>query len=142
MADPVKPALTAKEWAALPAPIKRPGVGGAEYVKMGPKFAVEGFREDGAKPDAPFADCDCGEVGIDHPETRHALAALALHGQPFGFTHEDADRLRNILFDSTWGAFREEAAHLDPGNLDAAYKWAESLADRIEALLPPRGTEP
>ena len=47
-------------------------------------------------------------------------AALALYGQPFGFTHEDVAALRRI----------EEIAQLEvPG-----------LAERIAALLPPRGT--
>lgn len=55
----------------------------------------------------------------------HALAALALHGQPFGFTWEDVDLLHEIKF-------RNEAEADELGLL------AKSLADRIAALLPPR----
>lgn len=49
----------------------------------------------------------------------HALAALALYGQRFGFTHEDVRRLRGVA---------EELVRDD----------LHDLADRIEALLPPR----
>lgn len=57
---------------------------------------------------------------------RHALAALALHGQPFGFSHEDVETL-------------ERALGYDPttGDLSVAL---ESLRDRIAALLPPEAT--
>jgi hypothetical protein len=60
-------------------------------------------------------------------ETRHKLAALALHGQPFGFTREDVDDCReagdaatcgNALPDDLWGRMN-------------------NLAARIEAMLPP-----
>jgi hypothetical protein len=63
------------------------------------------------------------------PETAlggHALAAMALHGQPFGFTHDDVLTLRL-------------AADTHDNDLD----WKErcfklrDTADRIEALLPP-----
>ena len=58
---------------------------------------------------------------------RHALAALALQGQPYGFTREDADGLR---------ALAESLLR----NLGDKVPVAPllSLADRIEALLPPR----
>lgn len=49
----------------------------------------------------------------------HALAALALYGQRFGFTHEDVRILRDLA---------EELVRDD----------LHDLADRIEALLPPR----
>src|SRR5690606_30074156 len=49
----------------------------------------------------------------------HALAALALYGQRFGFTHEDVRSLRDLA---------EELVRDD----------LHDLADRIEALLPPR----
>lgn len=72
--------------------------------------------------------------------SRHKTAALALHGQPFGFTWEDVDRLQGHL------ATLEKIV-LIPGEDDepewhtrhrANIDWHRSLADRIESLLPPR----
>jgi hypothetical protein len=53
---------------------------------------------------------------------RHALVAIALYQQPFGFTQADADFLADMQmkYSGEWG--------------DAA----ASLRARIEALLPPR----
>lgn len=53
---------------------------------------------------------------------RHAHAAIALNGQPFGFTWNDVDDLRATAHSSP-AAFAERITN---------------LADRIEALLPPR----
>jgi hypothetical protein len=55
------------------------------------------------------------------PEEGHALAALALHGQPFGFTWQDVDVLR---YEATQGCTRAAILNM--------------LAYRIAALLPPR----
>ena len=60
------------------------------------------------------------------PEERHTLAAIALYGQPFGFSHEDAESLR------------EAASFLR--RVGNSVGWAnklDSIADRIQALLPP-----
>jgi hypothetical protein len=63
-------------------------------------------------------------VYMDRP---HASAALALHGQPFGFTWDDVDAIRHAAkMARTW----DEVVG-DPDVLDG-------LADRIAALLPPR----
>ena len=51
----------------------------------------------------------------------HKLAALALYGQPFGFTRADVQMLRN----------------LDRFGRTLVGDGARDLADRIEALLPP-----
>jgi hypothetical protein len=51
--------------------------------------------------------------------TQHALAAACLHGQPFGFTWDDVDLLREASTLAQWRAFTP-------------------IADRIAALLPPR----
>lgn len=53
-------------------------------------------------------------------EDRHGIAALALYGQQFGFTREDVEFLRECCYELT----------------DEIEK-ANSLADRIESLLPP-----
>lgn len=64
-------------------------------------------------------------------EDRHALAALALYGQPFGFTREDVEKLRAmpdaVLDESYQGSY----ASIDDG------AWFRSLIARIAALLPP-----
>jgi len=65
-------------------------------------------------------------------DERHALAALCLHGQLFGFTWEDVRRLRGVFWAmSQWG--KNHAIEW------AGDEWGESVADRIEALLPPEG---
>lgn len=59
---------------------------------------------------------------------RHGIAALCLHGQPFGFTREDVKLLRE-------GIVHEQAEYLP---VEATR--ISDLADRIEALLPPDAT--
>lgn len=99
----IKPAMTPEEWAA--------------HSDEGP---VDGY-----------IDWDAGVVDVNNhyvqePERfRHALAALALHGQPFGFTWADVDLLMRVSdSDDFWG--------------DRRY---DDLADRIASLLPPREPE-
>ena len=62
------------------------------------------------------------EGGVQPPEHRHALAALALHGQPFGFTWDDVELL-------------EGCAELLPSPARISLR---SIADRLASLLPPR----
>lgn len=57
------------------------------------------------------------------PDQRHRLAALALHGQWFGFTWADVDSLEALADDYGPGHMKE---------------WVRDLACRIESLLPPR----
>lgn len=72
---------------------------------------------------------DEGWVTIDGSASgkleRHAIAALALYGQPFGFTREDVEVLRREAYDEWYGA-----SHPNPGDVML------SIAARIEALLP------
>lgn len=67
---------------------------------------------------------------------RHGLAALALHGQEFGFTWADEDLLRSLANVKTCGAVGDGVTDDTPAFQRAAT--VASLADRIEALLPPR----
>lgn len=60
----------------------------------------------------------------------NAAAAVALHGQRFGFTWDDVDYLRQLV-----ASFRGLGTAPDA---DGAADNARSLADRIAALLPPR----
>jgi len=58
----------------------------------------------------------------------HAIAALCLHEEPFGFTREDVEALR-------WGA-----DNLCGGSHSVEFRMSvacASLANRIEALLSP-----
>jgi len=97
----IQAALTAEEWAELTE---------AWYYKnkgeMQLGYAIQEFQH-----------------GAD---SRHALAAFALYGQPFGFTHADVALLRGELH----GGFKEDSVDL----------WAaiDDLTRRIEALLPPK----
>lgn len=72
--------------------------------------------------------CDCGSFT---PKDRHALAALALHGQPFGFDWNDVLSLRSIQ-----SLAREHVA--DCFKVDGHEPDIEDIIDRITALLPPR----
>lgn len=70
------------------------------------------------------------------PPARPALAALALHGQPSGFTPDDVRALRQLADgletrSSTAGAVSPEASSR-----------LRALADRIAALLPPPDAPP
>ena len=76
----------------------------------------------------------CIDAGVGSPEAtarlgsdrRHALAALALYGQPYGFTWEDARLCRDI------------AAYLADKGLLIGSGELSTVAARIAALLPPR----
>jgi hypothetical protein len=67
-----------------------------------------------------------GPMAICHIDDPHAVAAIALHGQPFGFTSQHVAFLR-WLADSVLRT--DETRHA-----------CRVLADRIQALLPPRDT--
>lgn len=94
----IGPALTAEEWEITQATLRgespdyRPG----SWTTVNAFLAAVGFRRD----------------GLDH-----ALAALCLDGQPFGFTREMLDRVREAAWDDESGVLHE-------------------VADRIQALLP------
>lgn len=67
---------------------------------------------------------------------RHGVAALALHGQPFGFAQEDVDTLLTVATESERANQSPDYYHgrmID--SVDPA--WCRSLAARIAALLPP-----
>lgn len=65
------------------------------------------------------------------PAERHQVAALALHGQPFGFTWEDVDDLTDIA-----NAIKSEGSEWT----DGYHERVRSLAQRIADLLPQRQT--
>ena len=92
MAPMIRPALTLEEW---------------EHAD---KLCFQG-----GEPHLAIRDIPRGVTDPDIPVGSHALAALCLYGEPFGFTREDVRILR-------------AAACIDD---------MVGLADRIEALLPP-----
>ncbi len=65
------------------------------------------------------------------PRHLHALAARALHGQPFGFTNADVTSLREMA--EAMAAIAQTARTDVSGEL----RKINSIAGRIEALLPP-----
>lgn len=107
----VKPAMTTAEWAG------ERDLGGYVDVADGVIDVGPGY----------------GESAESRDSRMHALAALLLHEQPFGFTREDVGLLRKY---ADLVAERGEAIGID---LSATIKHTNDLADRIEALLPPDG---
>lgn len=116
----MKPALTAEAWAAF----------------LDPK-RIHGDRVEG-RTLFVGSDC-CGEPYAEDVELdAHEVSAKCLHGQEFGFTWEDVRSLRTIQ-----RGHEREASNCGDAFMSAkpaflaVAAWAESLADRIEALLPP-----
>jgi len=64
----------------------------------------------------------------------HGVAARLLHDQPFGFTREDLAVLRDLIADDKALSAMGDPEDVWIGNTRSEMK---SLADRIEALLPP-----
>lgn len=111
----VTPALTPEEWAPHKGPMQIPTSTLALLRVMDLPYRA-GFSE------------------------AHALAALCLHGQPFGFTQEDVDTLRRLSPDTPL----ERALGGSWGNPDVEVRMSgdvarriASIADRIASLLPP-----
>jgi hypothetical protein len=112
MNDEIRPALTAEEWAAGKFRRARPEDGGRYWIGA---QVFDGTVDISGSFDGTVADT---------PEQRHALAALCLHEQPYGFSHDDVDVLR----------------HAADGLEHHGIPWPQlyAIADRIAALLPPR----
>lgn len=108
----MKPALRAEDW-------KR------QATDVGMRSTI-GFSSVALHIDlqAPTGDQRMTEA-LDSPE-RHAVAAFALHQQPFGFSRHDVAELRNI-----------GDALLPHEGTREAKMILHDVADRIEALLPP-----
>jgi hypothetical protein len=79
-------------------------------------------------------------------QQRQALAALALHSQPFGFTWEDVDALRAVAhglaefvrYYGTGSGILDADTERAVREAVASGLWLVPVADRIAALLPPR----
>ena len=104
MSEEIEPALTPEQW---------------REVEKGNLDAT----------DMVTAYCEEGVVIIED-DRWHALAALALYDQDFGFTREDLSTLRDA-------AEYAEVGYKDRKTRDAIM----ALADRIAKLLPPEPTD-
>lgn len=111
----IKPAMTAEEWKHLEFAIgKQPGDMLFAYIRPENNRLHIGWNGEQLKP----------------VENTAPLAALALYGQPFGFTQEDVRLLeewRSGLMTANYGRGRGSPVE----------RQLASLADRIKALLPP-----
>lgn len=127
----IPPALTAEEWTA--------------------ERVTEGYprREDVAQCSAVgfWVDRDRDLVfgieyeGLDRDDVvarRHALAALCLYEQSFGFTQEDVELLRKAWHADDCGALYTLYDHDCQCAVQPAHAQFRALADRIAALLPPK----
>lgn len=103
----MKPALTAEEWGEVS--VHEPDVGRYEIASGRMLVWVDG--------------------GYHYVRRRDALAALALHGQSSGFTHEDVKLVRELI---------DAVQEYSGGHYHLEETMADDLADRIAALLPPR----
>jgi hypothetical protein len=105
----VEPALTPAQWA---------------------KKEIADESSEGAflSPDGRFLLFQDEVSGVDADAMRHGIAALALYGQPFGFTREDVHLLWKAAALKAWGTYPYPVPEADAYN---------ALAARITALLPP-----
>jgi hypothetical protein len=117
MSDAIPPALTPEEWATPPDPAWPHHALTSTTYALRPGLTVS-LWSDG---DLLVEGKDDTSISVVE-SARHALAALALHGQPFGFTHADVGNLRMAA--ELVGSTRASALLLD-------------LAERLAALLPP-----
>jgi hypothetical protein len=114
MSETIQPALTSSQWERR-------------------QFSFEYWGHCSLDSSGELVLRDQNHPSILKGQERHKLAALALLGQPFGFSREDVEALRDLA-----GGTREECDPIgDPGG---AMLW--SLADRIAALLPPETETP
>lgn len=84
------------------------------------------LSSDSYVPGRGFGDWLASRMPSGHgPYTPHEIAAYALYDQPFGFRREDVRILRELEVSAPFGPATE------------TYRALASLADRLEALLPP-----
>lgn len=108
MTDDPHPALSAEEW-----------------IQYGDDI---GIMADWAADKRPFGP----HRRFTFEEKRHAVAAIALHNQPFGFTHDDEALLEEML------RFYDQRAFAGDAETVARIR---HLLQRISALLPPKAVE-
>lgn len=119
MSDEITPALTPGEW-ATPADEYGQRLFMFDGNETMVNLTTEGIR---VNWEAGYE----AEMAKLSPSARHAVAALCLHEQPFGFTQEDVDFIENVLRGREAGGFElfEDTAH------------RFDLCAKIAAFLPP-----
>ena len=123
----LKPALTAEEWVS---PSCNNGI--EVYLRDDGGDLVQVFRS--TEIDALCVTPDKGGRFVLPPDEVHTLAAVCLHGQPFGFTQYDIEVIAWMVdMVDILGVALNQDEH------KSARRCAiiRSIADRIEALLPP-----
>lgn len=126
MTTETQPALTPEEWAKKEA--HRPSLFGDTPAELY-------LTDDGAG--VGIMDLDGGAStgsAVSRAGGGHALAALALYDQPFGFTRQDADDLSEVAFVLETPA----DSHGSGGEDNSDYAdTIRRIAAKIVALLPP-----
>lgn len=131
-AEIIQPALTREEWGHREMEFGEEG-----WIAIEGCFPVSGSGE-------PLLVCDTAYVGTYNKSGRasqkgirldlrgrHAMAAVALCGHPFGFTRDDVTRIREAAQTMQWSAVWMGEDDKSPAAM------LRALADRIAALLPP-----
>jgi hypothetical protein len=118
----IGPALTPEEWADTA--FRKPGPGGYLCIASG-----------------SFVVFECYDPPMLEGQKRHALAALCLYQQPFGFTHEDIALLRKLNEANDY-AQGDRFGVLDVEITPDETARLQSLASRIASLLPPKNSAP
>lgn len=103
----------------------RPALSAAEWIQYGEDLQV---MADWAADKRPFGP----DRRFSLEDKRHAVAAIALHGQPFGFTHDDEALLEGQA------KFYEHRSYAGDAEIAARIR---GLLEKISALLPPREAE-
>lgn len=103
----------------------RPALSAAEWIQYGDDLGV---MADWAGDGRPFGP----DQRFTVEEKRHAVAAIALHGQSFGFTHDEEALLEELA------RFHEHRAFASDAETAARIRL---LLAKISALLPPREAE-
>jgi hypothetical protein len=136
MTDEIRPALTAEEWKGPPNFVGGPPSGIPEVRwPLGGDRVRRAVYWDEVRPEVFYGELDTktGIGGADNIQRPHALAALCLYGQPFGFTHEDVAALWD-LHGMALNAIDERG---DLEDASVPPRAAAAIA-KIEALLPPK----
>jgi len=145
MSETIGPAMTAEEWGwegarawASDVPEGVPGRG----------YAVISLQDDATVTLETGVLTSNGErepEGIEHldEEDCHKIAALALYGQPFGFTQDDVYGLREREASCRENATRAAETMQRDRYQDAidAARFFGDLVNRIAALLPPEAND-
>jgi hypothetical protein len=131
MSDAIKPALSPQEWAAL-------CVEWPDYEGQDPPATVVMLDNQHARgPHTMTIESYGGRGGLEEfafvDGERHVVAALALHGMPFGFTREDVLAL-DALLEMAYEAF---GGHAPSTEADRDWQRGKGIRARIAALLPP-----